>query len=984
LIEQQQNQMVKNIKNRIAAFEEMAATSKSSSKILKVEPPSPGFSAVHSMKKEVRAKETSGVVSTKWKPQKQKHTSEATYGDGQYKTYENFKNRLNNNGVNETVGGSNEQIGDGDDGGYGVGPISVVKVQSKEQKIMENGKGDFRDEVSISPLSFLEYHGDMRQEDDGKITKAFTPIDEELTEREENVFGEADLSPFLITTEKSPESGLYDESQYISQEKKEIHDSAAVGVERESDEDEGNLGNALMNYVRAPSLINSYGNQNQLFGGRSKFPALGRSVEKNVDQTEVKTNPSNIQNYDNGSQTLGDSRAQGKIVWEDNSTENRSNRILLLEGRSNVQPITRKIVEENVDQDESEKNYVERYGKESESFGDQTRLAIQVKGAEEYVDETERVQHASFDDSGKGFEEEVDHNEKLKNTEFGNLSAFQTLGKGVEEGHNDTTILKNASAIDSDAKQSQIFGSRNTFTSRESYVKGKVDQTENIKNPSILESYGNHSHVFGEVNKLSSQNNFFEENVDQAVSMKNVEDTPNLYNEIDEGIADVFSDTSPVGAAIEDEETIETVPLVTVTEGNIYMETLPDGNVERQIVEEKISEEKSNERDDGEEADAHEIYEPGIEKLSGSDEDVNHSKGVSAFEKGFQEEIEAFHKAQEEIEALKRENFAYEEHEVILPIEPQHAKQGHDFTTNAASGIDTGGIDHNQGQSSNNGQYRVYPTSLTTRNDDIDSASLGVSVLTEDTYGYEVRMSSKKIDTTEQSETSSQNQGSLPSQKSSPIFRSASSLANNPILNKTRSSISEVSMKSGNSPMIKGRKKGRRNNFNRRASLSTTVVSKSSIVGDNHKTVSGETRNSRDRKSRKKRSSLSSTIRSLSPFRRNKVKDNIEDGSQISRQMSATHSEKTATIDNRKGAKKNAISSIIKSASPFRHRASKNKIPNLTDSSTTFSSKESSRRIGASPRQRKSSRDIMNDNILREDDYGEESPLVDGIVGHEV
>jgi hypothetical protein len=54
--------MVSSIKNRIAAFEHLASTSKSQSNILEIVPPSPGFSVTQPKKWNVRAKETSRVV----------------------------------------------------------------------------------------------------------------------------------------------------------------------------------------------------------------------------------------------------------------------------------------------------------------------------------------------------------------------------------------------------------------------------------------------------------------------------------------------------------------------------------------------------------------------------------------------------------------------------------------------------------------------------------------------------------------------------------------------------------------------------------------------------------------------------------------------------------------------------------------------------------------------------------------------------------
>ena len=54
--------MVSSIKNRIAAFEHLASTSKSQSKILEIVPPSPGFSVVRPKGQNVRAKETCRVV----------------------------------------------------------------------------------------------------------------------------------------------------------------------------------------------------------------------------------------------------------------------------------------------------------------------------------------------------------------------------------------------------------------------------------------------------------------------------------------------------------------------------------------------------------------------------------------------------------------------------------------------------------------------------------------------------------------------------------------------------------------------------------------------------------------------------------------------------------------------------------------------------------------------------------------------------------
>ena len=54
--------MVGSIKNRIAAFENLAEQSKSNSKLLAIVPPKPGFSASKKIVTAVKAKETYGHV----------------------------------------------------------------------------------------------------------------------------------------------------------------------------------------------------------------------------------------------------------------------------------------------------------------------------------------------------------------------------------------------------------------------------------------------------------------------------------------------------------------------------------------------------------------------------------------------------------------------------------------------------------------------------------------------------------------------------------------------------------------------------------------------------------------------------------------------------------------------------------------------------------------------------------------------------------
>lgn len=94
-----------------------------------------------------------------------------------------------------------------DHGDYENGPVSIINVQSKERKRGGNDRDNddnnaYRDEQSISPLSFLEYHGDYRHEKAGKIDTKFAPINEGTNPENvqisssDNIEESIDFSPF--------------------------------------------------------------------------------------------------------------------------------------------------------------------------------------------------------------------------------------------------------------------------------------------------------------------------------------------------------------------------------------------------------------------------------------------------------------------------------------------------------------------------------------------------------------------------------------------------------------------------------------------------------------------------------------------------------------------------------------------------------------------------------------------------------------------
>ena len=280
----------------------------------------------------------------------------------------------------------------------------------------------------------------------------------------------------------------------------------------------------------------------------------------------------------------------------------------------------------------------------------------------------------------------------------------------------------------------------------------------------------------------------------------------------------------------------------------------------------------------------HEVYHSTLEDNMVEEISGDESRDVSAFEKGYEREIGAINLA----ESTFGENLQ-DEDDFISPLPDED-------------------YDKNAGPGGRGAQYQMFPTSLDSPRID-DGESLGVSVLTEDTYGYEVRMKSKKFneerevypEVTSQemsrdegssvenysAHNQSQNYGldhesmmSSKSGKSTSIYKSATPL----VLNENIS-------KSQNKMLVNGRM-----NNDDAGHYGERKKSNHVPVQDNNRgRPSGP-------KLRRKRS-VTSKLRSLPPFRRNIDKASTADtsqyGSQASVQMSLTSSDNTAMVDNR-------------------------------------------------------------------------------------
>lgn len=178
--------MVNDIKNRIAAFEQLAATSKQSGKILEIVP---GLAPRVSPPKNY--KETSRVVHWAGPTRKktpvtaadQKKISQPIAVD---KSYKEFSERIKQK--NTAIPINSEADNDSYDQ-----PIQVVKVDSKEDAIAE----DTRDDLSISPLSFLENNTRQGININLAANDSFHPLTVNR-EREVQHQGDIEYSPFQI------------------------------------------------------------------------------------------------------------------------------------------------------------------------------------------------------------------------------------------------------------------------------------------------------------------------------------------------------------------------------------------------------------------------------------------------------------------------------------------------------------------------------------------------------------------------------------------------------------------------------------------------------------------------------------------------------------------------------------------------------------------------------------------------------------------
>ncbi len=199
--------MVGSIKNRIAAFEDLAVQSKSSSQIMAIVPPSPGFSATKRLGQSYRPKETSGFVQpviSKSKAPMQNTTAVMqnttavekrqmmvkSSRDQQfaadldvYQTYKAEKKAKNDAAETEEdrEGNGNDQVEE-ESTLSEADPLSPVKtIQVSDDSSRENVED--RDELSISPLSFQGYQVESKHVAVPSVQQV-EPIEEEVVESE--------------------------------------------------------------------------------------------------------------------------------------------------------------------------------------------------------------------------------------------------------------------------------------------------------------------------------------------------------------------------------------------------------------------------------------------------------------------------------------------------------------------------------------------------------------------------------------------------------------------------------------------------------------------------------------------------------------------------------------------------------------------------------------------------------------------------------
>jgi len=506
----------------------------------------------------------------------------------------------------------------------------------------------------------------------------------------------------------------------------------------------------------------------------------------------------------------------------------------------------------------------------------------------------------------------------------------------------------------------------------------------------------NISHVVhAEDDYIETSYNSNNENKKQVEEVS-VDDIKNDIIELKAVVSSDSSDGSLVGAGIEDEDAEETPQF----QKNPQFQDTPPFQDTPQFYEEDIGHEAGEEVYYGEAVtlpvnSMHEIYHSTIESdINDNINDEESQDDASAFEKGYHREIDAINKAQSAMEEQSHED------DIISPL-PE-------------------GYDSHGGTGGRGIQFQTFPLLESPRNDDAES--LGVSVLTDDTYGYEVQIKPKEapeefglFSTNElrgegfssidndyeirnQTQSHVLDQGTVLSSKtnkSTPIYRAASPLALNPNIKKSRNARSSLTMVSGgqstnNSAGLTGLTKA---GLNVSAIRKGPASSKGAAQDDIRRqsglnTVDMTTIDNRESRSfRKKRSITSKLRRSLSPFRRNSdkgsVADQSENGSQVSRQFSLTSNDNTATIDNRKNSKKKSISSRFRNASPFRRRSSKNKIPHHTESyAYADESSVTSSRIGASPRRGR--KGTSPSDIMREHMGVDDAPLLIEDSGSEI
>ncbi len=170
--------MVGSIKNRIAAFENLAEKSKSTSKLLAIVPPQPGFSASKKIAKQVLAKETYGHVP--FKPLNSKSSSNIhntnnhgnSAGDSSVKSNSDADSNANPNIVSN---GTSIMIGSGAGAGAG----------TKAKSYMQNRY--HQNETSNSDLGALEqYKNDIQGRKESHSQSQSPPVQEDRQTEKSN------------------------------------------------------------------------------------------------------------------------------------------------------------------------------------------------------------------------------------------------------------------------------------------------------------------------------------------------------------------------------------------------------------------------------------------------------------------------------------------------------------------------------------------------------------------------------------------------------------------------------------------------------------------------------------------------------------------------------------------------------------------------------------------------------------------------------